>query len=94
MAAGAWVTVFLPRMLADVLGEGTLKVQASTIAEAMEAAYARIPALRHHLCDETGDFRTHVLCALNGVTTRELGGVKIKVKDGDEIRILQAISGG
>jgi molybdopterin converting factor small subunit len=81
-------------MLADVLGEGTLRVQASTVAEAMAAAYARIPALRHHLCDESGDFRTHVLCVHNGVSTRQVGGLKGRTKDGDEIQILQAISGG
>lgn len=90
----AAVTIVLPRMLADVLGERTFQVQATTVAGAMEAAYARIPQLRHHLCDERGDFRTHVLCVHNGVTTRESGGLKGRLKDGDKIQILQAISGG
>ena len=94
MASAPWVTVVLPRMLADVLGEATFRVQASTVAQAMEAAYDRIPALRHHLCEENGEFRTHVLCVHNGVTTRETGGLKGRTKEGDEIRILQAISGG
>jgi molybdopterin converting factor small subunit len=94
MAAVPWVTVVLPRMLADVLGEETLRVQAATVAQAMEAAYARLPALRHHLCEEDGEFRTHVLCVHNGVATRETGSLKGRTKDGDEIRILQAISGG
>jgi len=94
MAGAPWVTVILPRMLADVLGEATLRVQGSTVAEVMEAAYARLPALRHHLCDDSGDFRTHVLCVHNGVTTRETGNLKGRTREGDEIRILQAISGG
>ena len=94
MAGAPWVTVVLPRMLGDVLGGATIRVQASTLAEALEAAYAQVPALRHHLCDETGDFRTHVLCVHNGVSTRELGGLRGRVKDGDQIQILQAISGG
>lgn len=94
MAGAPWVDVILPRMLADVLGEETLRVQASTVAEALEAAYARIPALRHHLCDESGGFRTHVLCVHNGVSTRESGSLRGRVKEGDEIRIVQAISGG
>jgi sulfur-carrier protein len=94
MAAAPRVTVILPRMLADVLGEETLHVQASTVAEAMEAAYERLPALRHHLCDESGDFRVHVLCVHNGVATRETGHLRGRTKEGDEIRILQAISGG
>jgi molybdopterin converting factor small subunit len=94
MAGVPHVKVILPRMLADVLGEETLSVEASTIGEALEAAYGRIPALRHHLCDESGGFRTHVLCVHNGVSTRELGGLGKRLKEGDEIRILQAISGG
>lgn len=94
MATAPWVTVVLPRMLADVLGGEKIRVQGSTVAQAMEAAYERIPALRHHLCDDDGTFRTHVLCVHNGVTTRETGGLKGRTKEGDEIRILQAISGG
>ena len=94
MGSVPWVTVVLPRMRADVLGQEKIRVQGSTVAQVMDAAYAQIPALRHHLCDEDGTFRTHVLCAHNGVTTRETGGLKGRTKDGDEIRILQAISGG
>lgn len=94
MAGAARVTVILPRMLSEVLGEETLRVNASTVAEAMEAAYARLPALRYHLCDDSGGFRTHVLCVHNGVSTRESGGLRGRVKEGDEIRIVQAISGG
>lgn len=90
----ARVRIVLPRMLADVLGEESFEVEGETAAQAMEAAYARIPDLRRQLCDETGAFRTHVLCVLNGVTTRELGGLRVRLKDGDEIRIAQAISGG
>ncbi len=89
------VTVLLPKMLSDVLGESTLRVEGATVAEVLEACYARVPALRHHLCDESGELRTHVLCVLNGVTTRKWGKrLDIAVKDGDEIRIAQAISGG
>ena len=94
MAVAVRVKVILPRMLADVLGDETLEVEASTVGEALDAAYRRIPTLRHHLCDESGGFRTHVLCVHNGVSTRESGGLQGRLKDGDEIRILQAISGG
>lgn len=88
------VKVVLPVMLADVLGARSLEVDAATVAGALEAAYARLPVLRHHLCEDDGTFRTHVLCAHNGVSTRETGGLGGRLEDGDEIRILQAISGG
>lgn len=88
------VTVVLPAMLADVLGERALAVEAETVAGALEAAFARIPVLRHHLCDDDGSLKTHVFCSHNGVSTRASGGLGGRVRDGDEIRILQAISGG
>jgi len=94
VAAAPHVKVILPRMLADVLGEETLQVQGETIGQAMEAAYRRMPTLRHHLCEETGGFRVHVLCVHDGVSTRDAGGLGKRVREGDEIRILQAISGG
>ncbi len=94
MAGAPEVTLVLPRMLAEVLGEEVLRVRGATVAEALESAYARIPVLRHHLCEDTGAFRTHVLCVHNGVSTRESGGLGRRLRDGDEIRILQAISGG
>lgn len=90
----ARVRVVLPRVLAEILGEETLEVRARSVAQALEAAYGRIPSLRYHLCDDSGELRTHVLCVHNGTSTRESGGLKRRVKDGDEIRILQAISGG
>jgi len=95
MAPAPTVTVVLPRMLGDLLGGSTFEVQASTVAEALEACYARVPSLRRHLCDDSGELRVHVLCVLNGVATRTWGrSLAIRVKDGDEIRIAQAISGG
>ena len=94
MASGVAVTVVLPGMLAAILGEERLQVRAATIEEAMEAAYERIPVLRHHLSEPSGRFRTHILCLLNGVSTRRQGSLQSKLEDGDEIRIVQAISGG
>lgn len=94
MALPPNVVVVLPRMLADMFGEARLSVRGSTVAEALEAAYRRIPALRHQLCDEGGELRTHVLCLVNGTSTRDARYLRRPVRDGDEIRIVQAISGG
>jgi molybdopterin synthase sulfur carrier subunit len=94
MGAAPLVTVVLPKMLAEMLGEGRLQVRGATIAEALEEAYRRLPALRHHLCDETGELRTHVLCLHNGASTRDARYLRREVREGDEIRVVQAISGG
>ncbi|MCI0342055.1 MAG: MoaD/ThiS family protein [Planctomycetales bacterium] len=84
----------LPRVLADVLGAGRLRVRAATLREALEEAYRRSPALRHHLCEESGAFRPHVLCFLGETNSRDLGTLDVPLRDGVEITILQAVSGG
>jgi sulfur-carrier protein len=88
------VTLTLPPLLRDVVGTTELKLHASTLAEAMEEAYRRLPVLRHHLCDERGRFRGHVLCLLNDENTRDLKSLDVPLSAGDRISIVQAISGG
>lgn len=88
------VAIILPAMLRESIGTTRLRVQGATIEEALEEAYRRIPVLRHHLCDDSGGFRVHVLCFHNGKSTRELGRIDVPVADGDEISIVQAITGG
>ncbi len=88
------VSLRLPAVLKPVAGRDRLLVRGRHIAEALEAAFAQVPALRHHLLLESGELRPHILCLVNDVNvprgqiaTRALAG-------GDEILIHQAISGG
>jgi sulfur-carrier protein len=90
----ARVTLELPSLLRDVLPEGSISLEGSTVHEALEDAYRKLPTLRVHLYDESGQFRQHVLCFLNDVNTRWLDSAGQKLKDGDCITILQAVSGG
>lgn len=85
------MTIELPALLADVLGARRLHLRAATLGDALEEAYRRLPALRSHLCDESGAFREHVLCFLNGDNTTDLAA---RLRPGDRIVILQAVSGG
>jgi molybdopterin converting factor small subunit len=91
----AAVTLELPSMLSSVLG-GTrrLSVRGDVWREALEDAFARVPALKVHVVDETGELRRHVLCFVNDVNTRfhEDGGPALR--SGDRLTILQAVSGG
>jgi molybdopterin synthase sulfur carrier subunit len=90
----ARVMLELPSLLRNVLAEGSLTVDGSTLEEALEDAYAKLPGLRVHLCDESGRFRKHVLCFVNDVNTRWLDVANPSLRDGDCITILQAVSGG
>jgi molybdopterin converting factor small subunit len=88
------ITVELPSMLAGVLG-GVRRIEASgdTWAAALEDAFRKVPGLRVHVYDETGAFRRHVLCFVNDVNTR-FSDAPQRLRDGDRITILQAVSGG
>jgi molybdopterin converting factor small subunit len=91
----ARVTIRLPGMLAEILGGiSTFDVEARTLQEALDAAIRKHPALKVHWFDETGRFRTHVLCFHNKTNTRWLDSLEGRVGDGDTITILQAVSGG
>ena len=86
----AQVTLVLPRILQEAVGTTRLQVEGRTLRDALEDAYRRLPALRHHLCEESGRFRAHILCFLGG-ERKPLGS---ELEAGDEISIFQAISGG
>jgi molybdopterin converting factor small subunit len=90
----ARVTLELPSLLRNVLAQGSLTVEGDTLDEALEDAYAQLPGLRVHLCDESGQFRKHVLCFVNDINSRWLERANPALRDGDCITILQAVSGG
>jgi molybdopterin converting factor small subunit len=90
----ARVTLELPSLLRNVLTRGSLTVEGDTLEEALEDAYAQLPGLRVHVCDESGRFRKHVLCFVNDVNSRWLEPANPALHDGDCITILQAVSGG
>ena len=85
------VKIVLPKLLHDAVGASIVRVQAKTLRQAFEEAYRKVPALRFQLCGDDGSFRAHVLCFLNGENMRSLD---VPVDEGDEISILQAVSGG
>jgi molybdopterin converting factor small subunit len=91
----AKVTIELPSMLSSVLG-GVRRIEANgdTWPLALEDAFARLPGLRVHVYDESGRLRPHVLCFVNDVNTRFGDGPAPRLRDGDRITIMQAVSGG
>lgn len=88
------VPVHLPAPLHSVAGAKRLRVEAATLQGALDAAFAAVPALRYHLCDDAGKLRMHVLCFLNDRNTREMATLDVPLADGDEITFVPAISGG
>jgi len=91
----AHVVVELPSMLAAAAGgERELPADGPTLRRALDDLFARHPALRVHLFDESGALRRHVLCFLNGRNTRWDETLDQPLAEGDRITVLQAVSGG
>jgi molybdopterin converting factor small subunit len=89
------VTIELPSLLRQVVSSnGSIGVDATTVAEALRAAVSEHPGLEVHLFDETGGLRQHVLCFHNQTNTRWHDSLEKPVAEGDVLTILQAVSGG
>ena len=91
----AHVTIHLPSILASLVGERVVPVDAASVAGALEALTARHPALGQALFDESGALREHVLCFHNKENTHwHAQGLGQKLLAGDKLTILQAVTGG
>lgn len=90
----ARVTVRLPGVLAQVTGTKKMELDADTLDGGIKALMAAAPELRVHLFDEAGELRQHVNCFHNEDNLRWLDDLDRPLTDGDQITIVQAVSGG
>ncbi len=82
-------------MLAEITGAGRMVTgTGDTVRAVLHDALEELPTLRVHLFDESGELRPHVQCFLNETNTRWLESLEEPVADGDELTVLQAVSGG
>jgi len=80
------------RRLSD--GQTTVDVEATDLANAIEALDARYPGFRDRLLDENGELRQFVNVYLNDEDVRLGAGLGAKVQAKDEISIVPAVAGG
>lgn len=89
------VTVRVPNLLRDCTNDHTrFTVSASTVEGAIEAMRSQYPLLRMHLYDEDDHLRRHILLYFNDENVAWLPRLDVPVKPGDELRVLQNVSGG
>lgn len=82
------------RELAGNRDEIRLKGAAGTVSEALSLLWAHCPGVRDRVVTELGDVRPHVNIFVDGQSIRYCGGLAAPVRDGAEIFILPALSGG
>lgn len=71
-----------------------IAVEASTVGEVVKALDAVAPGIGFYVCDELGRLRTHVNIFVGKQMIRDRRGLSDAVRAGDQVHILQALSGG
>jgi molybdopterin converting factor small subunit len=72
-------------------GSDCVDATGSTVAELLADLDRRHPGLRFRVVDEQGRLRPHVRVFFNRTIVRDLD---VPVSDGDEVALMQALSGG
>jgi molybdopterin synthase sulfur carrier subunit len=95
MAPTPSVTLHVPGPLRTYCaGAAQIPITAHTVREALEDLQRRESALYRNVCDETGKVRRHLNVFVNSDNVRDLDGVDTRLKAGDVLTILPAVSGG
>lgn len=82
------------RELAGNRGEVRLDGSAGSVSEALSLLWTTCPGVRDRVITELGEVRPHVNIFVDGESIRDLDGLRTYVRDGAEIVILPAVSGG
>ncbi len=91
------VTFLLPGPLRPfAAGQSSVVVDASpaTLADALQALWARYPGIRDRVVNEQAQVREHINVFVGNEDVRYTGGLQTPIADGAEISIIPAISGG
>ncbi|HET6923688.1 MAG TPA: MoaD/ThiS family protein [Anaeromyxobacteraceae bacterium] len=83
--------VIIPSPLLSYTREREVEASGRTLAEVVADLDRRYPGLRFRVVDEQDRLRPHVRLFVNGEQARELATA---VGPGDEVQIVQALSGG
>ena len=65
-----------------------------SLAEALSLLWREVPAVRDRVLTERGEVRPHINVFVDGENIRDTGGLGTQVRDGAEVHILPALSGG
>jgi sulfur-carrier protein len=82
------------RELAVNRGEVRVDGAAASVSDALALLWSQCPALRDRVVTERGEVRPHVNIFVDGESIRFARGLETPVREGSEIFILPALSGG
>ncbi len=70
------------------------EVTGATVREALDAVFARHPALQGYVLDDQKAVRKHVVVFVDGTAITDRGQLSDTVRPESEIFVMQALSGG
>lgn len=82
------------RELAGNRGEVRVDGPADSVSDALSLLWKECPGVRDRVLTELGTVRQHVNIFVDGESIHFSGGLATPVRDGSEIHILPALSGG
>lgn len=82
------------RELAGNRSEVRVGGDAASVSDALSLLWRECPAFRDRVVTERGELRPHLNIFVDGESIRYSGGFGTPVRDGSEIVILPALSGG
>jgi molybdopterin synthase sulfur carrier subunit len=88
------VRVTFPQVLQRHVACPPVDVDASTVRQALDAAFAIHPTARGYLLDDAGALRQHVTVFVDGEVVRDRQRLAQAVQKKSRIDVLQALSGG
>ena len=75
-------------------GRTELSIAAQTVRAVLEVLEHSEADLYRNVCDETGRVRRHLNVFVNSDNMRDLDGIETRLRPGDVVTILPAVSGG
>jgi len=91
------VTFMIPGPLRSLAGDrDEVRVSGApgSLSEALALLWRECPAVRDRVLTERGEVRPHINIFVDGESIRDAGGLGTRVREGAEIFILPALSGG
>ena len=82
------------RPLAGDRSEIQLAFAGGSLAQALEALWSAAPGLRDRVLTELDEVRPHINVFVDGLNSRDTGGLSTRVDADAEVVLLPAVSGG
>lgn len=70
------------------------RIAATSLREALERYFEAHPRVRGYVLDDQGGLRRHLAVFVNQQLARDRRGLSDPLADGDEVLVVQALSGG